>query len=232
MRAVINDSADIFTLINTFTVVPQKQGDVVKSLSDFTEQHARSLTGFIGASVHASLDGCRVVNYVQWDCEADLDAMMASPPAQAHIKEVGALAPSMWIRLSIGLPLSVRVSVGRNKRSGLVVGLGLQFLAAAVMHQQARAQAGSPFRYDDDVSQYAAQGARVSLYDELKYVPLGDDTGEYLSFGGDLRERVEVSSNALLGYRDKGLNAYDLHRLQVFANLHYDGFQVFVQLGN
>ena len=36
--------------------------------------------------------GCRVVNYVQWDCEADLDAMMASPPAQAHIKEVGALA--------------------------------------------------------------------------------------------------------------------------------------------
>ena len=138
----------------------------------------------------------------------------------------------MWIRLSIGLPLSVRVSVGRNKRSGLVAGIALQFLAAAVMHQQARAQAGSPFRYDDDVSQYAAQGARVSLYDDLKYVPLGDDTGDYLSFGGDLRERVEVSSNALLGYRDKGLNAYDLHRLQVFADLHYDGFQVFVQLGN
>lgn len=92
MRAVINDFADIFTLINTFTVVPQKQGDVVKSLSDFTEQHARSLTGFIGASVHASLDGCRVVNYVQWDSKADLDAMMASAPAQAHIKDVGALA--------------------------------------------------------------------------------------------------------------------------------------------
>ena len=54
MRAVINDSADIFTLINTFTVVPQKQGDVVKSLSDFTEQHARSLD-----RVHWCFSSCK-----------------------------------------------------------------------------------------------------------------------------------------------------------------------------
>jgi hypothetical protein len=100
------------------------------------------------------------------------------------------------------------------------------------MHHRALAQAGSPFRYDDDVSEYASPNARVNLYDDLKYVPLGDDTGEYLSFGGDLRERVEVNSNALLGYSNKGLNAYDLHRLLIFTDLHYNGFQVFVQLGN
>ncbi len=99
-------------------------------------------------------------------------------------------------------------------------------------NQQARAQAGSPFRYDDDVSAYASPGARVSLYDDLKYIPLGDDVGEYLSFGGDLRERVEVNSNALLGYSNKGVNAYDLHRLLLFADMRYDGLQVFVQLGN
>ena len=100
------------------------------------------------------------------------------------------------------------------------------------MQQQARAQASSPFRYDDDVSQYASQSARVNLYDDLKYVQLGDSGDEYLSFGGDLRERVEIDGNALLGYSHKGLNAYDLHRLLVFADLQYDGFQVFVQLSN
>ena len=92
MRAVIDDAVEIFTLINTFTIVPQRQEAVVKSLRDFTEQHARFLPGFIGASVHASLDGHRVVNYVQWESKADLGAMMASAPAKAHLAEVGALA--------------------------------------------------------------------------------------------------------------------------------------------
>ena len=138
----------------------------------------------------------------------------------------------MSIRSSTGWHLSVRVSVQRVRFGGFIAGLGLQLLAAVVMHQQARAQAGSPFRYDDDVSEYAAPGARVNLYDELKYVPLGNNAGEYLSFGADLRERVEVNSNALLGYGNRGPNAYDLHRLLLFADVHYDGFQVFVQLGN
>ncbi len=101
-----------------------------------------------------------------------------------------------------------------------------------MLHEQARAQTGSPFRYDDDVSAYAPASARVSLYDDLKYVPLGDSGGEYLSFGADLRERVEINSNALLGFSNKGLEAYDLHRLLLFADVHYDGFQAFVQLGN
>lgn len=138
----------------------------------------------------------------------------------------------MSIRWTIGLRSSVRVSVRRSRRGGLATALGLQFLAAALMHQQARAQSGSPFRYDDDVSAYASPGARVNLYEDLKYIPLGDDANEYLSFGADLRERVEINSNALLGYNNKGLNAYDLHRLLLLADLHYDGFQVFVQLSN
>jgi hypothetical protein len=108
----------------------------------------------------------------------------------------------------------------------------LALLAAAVTHQDARAQAGSPFRYDDDMSQYASPDARVSLYGSLKYVPLGDEPGRYLSFGADLRERVEVNGNALLGFGNKGVNAYDLHRLLVFADVHDDGFRVFIQLGN
>ena len=92
MRAVIDDAAGMFTLINTFKVSPDRQDAVVRSLRGFTEQHARFLPGFVGASIHASLDGRRVVNYVQWQSQADLVTMMASPQAKAHVAEVAALA--------------------------------------------------------------------------------------------------------------------------------------------
>jgi hypothetical protein len=92
MHAIVNDAAEIFTLINTFTVLPQRQDAVIRSLRDFTEQHARVLPGFIGASVHASLDGHFVVNYVQWASKSNLVAMTASAEARAHIAEVGSIA--------------------------------------------------------------------------------------------------------------------------------------------
>jgi 2'-5' RNA ligase len=92
MRTVIDDAAGIFTLINTFHVAPDRQDAVVNSLRRFTEQHARFLAGFVGASVHASLDGRRVVNYVQWERAADLAAMMADARAKEHVAEVSALA--------------------------------------------------------------------------------------------------------------------------------------------
>jgi quinol monooxygenase YgiN len=92
MRAIIDDTAETFTLINTFTVARHNQNAVIDSLRDFTQQHARFQAGFIGASVHASLDGNRVVNYVQWESKADLNAMMAGAAAKAHMAEVSALA--------------------------------------------------------------------------------------------------------------------------------------------
>ena len=57
----------------------------------------------------------------------------------------------------------------------------MHLLAAAAMQHPARAQAGSPFRYDDDVSHYASPNARVNLYGDLKFIPLGDSADEYLS---------------------------------------------------
>ena len=104
-------------------------------------------------------------------------------------------------------------------------------LALAMLDFGPHARAQSPFRYDDDVSQYAAPATRVSLVDQLKYIPL-DAADRYLSFGADLRERVEVNSNALLGYRDKTVNIYDLHRVLLFTDLHDGDARAFVQVGN
>ncbi len=106
---------------------------------------------------------------------------------------------------------------------------GALALTMLAFGSQARAQ--SPFRYDDDVSRFVVPATRVSLFDRLKYIPLGAGN-RYLSFGADLRERVEVNSNALLGYRDKTVNIYDLHRLLLFADLHVGNARAFVQIGN
>jgi len=91
-RATIDPSVDVFTLINTFHTSRERQKSIVESLQRFTEDIAPDLPGFIGASVHVSLDGARVVNYVQWRSKADLEAMMALPGAKAHMAEVAALA--------------------------------------------------------------------------------------------------------------------------------------------
>jgi hypothetical protein len=92
MAATIDEAADVFTLINTFHTSGERQGAIVESLRRFTEGVARRLPGFVGASAHISLDGARVVNYVQWRRREDLDAMLALAEAKAHLAEVGALA--------------------------------------------------------------------------------------------------------------------------------------------
>ena len=92
MPARIDAAADIFTLINTFHTSRERQDAIVTSLQHFTATVAQTLPGFVGSSVHVSLDGTRVVNYVQWQRRADLQAMLALPAARAHMAEVGALA--------------------------------------------------------------------------------------------------------------------------------------------
>ncbi len=90
--ATIDEAADVFTLINTFHTSRERQDAIIQSLREFTESVARKLPGFVAASVHASIDGARVVNYVQWKSRADLDTLLASPAAKDHMAQVGALA--------------------------------------------------------------------------------------------------------------------------------------------
>ena len=82
----------IVTLINVFTVEPENQQAVVNSLIQVTQELTQTLPGYISANVHKSVDGKRVVNYVQWRSHADFEAMLHNPVMQAHMKEVSQLA--------------------------------------------------------------------------------------------------------------------------------------------
>lgn len=82
---VIQAGSTPLTLINVFTVAPERQGELIAHLRDATEQTMRHQRGFVSANIHASFDGTRVVNYAQWQTRQDFEAMLANTPAQAHM---------------------------------------------------------------------------------------------------------------------------------------------------
>jgi quinol monooxygenase YgiN len=81
-------------LINTFEVEPDRAEELLGALSRATEHGMRQRSGFVSANLHMSQDRRHVANYVQWQSQADLDAMMADPAALVHMQAVAAIATS------------------------------------------------------------------------------------------------------------------------------------------
>jgi quinol monooxygenase YgiN len=82
----------VVTLVNTFTVKPERQAELVRLLDQATEQVIRHLDGFVSANIHTSLDGQHVANYAQWRDEAAFRAMMADERTREHRERAAALA--------------------------------------------------------------------------------------------------------------------------------------------
>jgi hypothetical protein len=87
-------------------------------------------------------------------------------------------------------------------------------------------------RAAEDWSVLADPALRTEPLDSLKYIHLwGDDPKTYLSLGLTLRERFESVDAPLFGVKGHTEDSYDLHRLQVHADLHLDAhWNAFVQL--
>jgi hypothetical protein len=79
-------------LINVFSVTAENQQPLVDLLAAATDEVMRHQRGFVSASIHASGDGARVVNYAQWASEEDFHAMPANPQAGEHMAGCAALA--------------------------------------------------------------------------------------------------------------------------------------------
>ena len=90
--STIGAEAEIFTLINVFSVAPHRQQELAKLLIDAPEQTMRHLPRFISANIHTSFDGRRVVNYAQWRSRDAFEAMLRNPDARPHMTRAGALA--------------------------------------------------------------------------------------------------------------------------------------------
>ncbi|MCX2733855.1 antibiotic biosynthesis monooxygenase [Saccharopolyspora sp. NFXS83] len=94
MPSTIEQNAPLATLINVFTVRPERQRELVDLLNRATEEVMITLPGFVSANIHASTDGTKVVNYAQWSDADAFQAMLANPVAQPHMSAAAEVAKS------------------------------------------------------------------------------------------------------------------------------------------
>jgi heme-degrading monooxygenase HmoA len=83
----IDPQAGHATFINTFTCQPTDQAGIVRVNIDIVENVAVHSPGFISATVHRSIDGSRVFNYLQWETPQDLATMQQSDAFRATAKQ-------------------------------------------------------------------------------------------------------------------------------------------------
>lgn len=88
----IEAGAKLATLVNVFTVAPERQRELVDLLVKATEETMRHRPGFVAANIHAAVDGTRVVNYAQWESEDAFRAMLADPACQQHMNAAVGIA--------------------------------------------------------------------------------------------------------------------------------------------
>src|SRR5712671_4885839 len=76
-------------------------------------------------------------------------------------------------------------------------------------------------RFDEGYSYLTNQDNRTDLFDPVKYIPLRKDAPLwYLSFGGELRERVEGNYDPNFGIGGVGADSYLLQRITLSADVH------------
>ena len=71
----VSREGNLVTLINVFETKPEQQQALIDQLSHFTEE-VKEEPGFIGAALHRSADGTRVINYAQWRSDTDFGSFL------------------------------------------------------------------------------------------------------------------------------------------------------------
>jgi heme-degrading monooxygenase HmoA len=105
-EARIRAAAKVVTLVNVFTVEPDRQAELVELWQRATDDVMRHRPGFISASIHRSLDGTKVINYAQWESREAFTAMFQDPQASEHLSkltEVGTPTPVLAEVVSVHL---------------------------------------------------------------------------------------------------------------------------------
>lgn len=135
----------------------------------------------------------------------------------------------------------MRTEPSRGLRARLArrVALALAAQCATVPVGMANALAqgtGSPYklhRFDDDFRYLRDPAKGDDPWDPIKFIPLGWSPDAYVTFGGELRQRLDHFDQPFFGLRQRASLDDHLHRLLLNADVHLGpGFRTFIQLGN
>jgi len=85
---LLKEVNEIITLINVFTVDKENQYKLVEMLKKANEQIYNKQEGFISAIIHKSLDGTKIINYLQWKNRNDIEKMLKNTKVILHMNDV------------------------------------------------------------------------------------------------------------------------------------------------
>jgi hypothetical protein len=97
--AEIKPGNQLTTFINVFTCEPGDQRGLLDTLKEETAELVSKLDGFVSATLHASTDGRRVINYAQWTDLTAFNKMMAGQQGRELIQAVHRYAKAVDIHL-------------------------------------------------------------------------------------------------------------------------------------
>lgn len=88
----IDNTNNYCTLINVFTVAPEKQLELFEHLKQATEQVMSKLPGYISANLHLGEDKKTVTNYAQWATLEEYQNALKDGDAVKHMKLAASIA--------------------------------------------------------------------------------------------------------------------------------------------
>ena len=71
----VSREGNLITLINVFEMKPEQQQELIDQWIRLAEE-VKEEPDFIGAALHRSADGTRVINYAQWRSDADYSSFL------------------------------------------------------------------------------------------------------------------------------------------------------------
>lgn len=89
--ATIAQANGVFTVIVVWPSTPESQQQLLDHLIAVADEHSRR-PGFVSCSIHKSLDGTKIAEYIQWKDRASFEAMAQSTEGKAHIDPSAAIA--------------------------------------------------------------------------------------------------------------------------------------------
>ncbi len=88
----LDPRAGYVTIINTYTVAPERAEELLEMLVRSTVETLRYVPGFVSANFHMNFDRTQVVNYSQWRNRDAIKAAGADPKVQSLIREAAEIA--------------------------------------------------------------------------------------------------------------------------------------------
>jgi quinol monooxygenase YgiN len=88
----LDPEAGYITIINTYTVAPERAEELLDLVTRGTYDTIRYLPGFVSANLHLSIDRTKLVNYVQWRSREAIAAAGADPKVMTLIRDAAQIA--------------------------------------------------------------------------------------------------------------------------------------------